>query len=309
MVLPVLYLQLQDASAAQLTVVMGGNPSGRGQTLLLADWLHEQVSACTSPDSTEPGMQSSWELDSSRTTSGANDQRSRAPYIDAAANAGNVAKQQCGNLSSVSHGLTVSTSAAIAKYGKDSVRDQRRQEQHKLVQEPDLSPPHCTKTAACSPRARTGHARAGMPHLPSSACQQTLPSWQGLLPQECENLGLDSWAEDMIKGHPDQSKRALGMLGGGYGLLVHQVAMHCFERGALMAGIWNTYTALMDAELQSLEEHVKVLFCCRSCTLRTRSWQSVALEVEVCPSGWGTIHHQHSRNHHFSESIVGFVAS
>ena len=50
----------------------------------------------------------------------------------------------------------------------------------------------------------------------------------------------------------------LGLLGVGMGLLVHQVAMHCFERGALMAALWNMHTALMDAEVLSLEEHIQV---------------------------------------------------
>lgn len=165
---------------------MGGNPSGRGQTLLLADWLRDQISACTSAQSTDTGVQDS-----------------KALYTDEAAG------------------------------------------------------------APRSPRARTGHMRTAgatwAPHLPTSASQQTLASWQGLLPQECESMGLGSWAEEIVGDHPDQGRKALGVLGGGYGLLVHQVAMHCFERGALMAGVWNMYTALMDAEVQSLEEHLKVL--------------------------------------------------
>ena len=260
---------------------MGGNPSGRGQTVLLAHWLQEQVSACTSPDSTGTGMQPFWQLHPSRTNSDANNERSRARCSSEAAAAGHVAKWHCSNLSSVSHGLTTSTSAAAAGSAGGSVRDQKRQEQHKMRQEPNLSPPHCPKAAACSPRARTGYAQAGgsplAPQLQSSACQQTQASWHDLLPQECESLGLEVWAEEIIRGHPDQSKRALGVLGAGYGLLVHQVAMHCFERGALMAGIWNMYTALMDAELQSLEEHVKVLFCCRPCTLTPNVTLTVCL--------------------------------
>ena len=255
MVSPVSHLQLQDKSGAQLSVVMGGNPSGRGQTLMLAEWLQDQVSACTSPQSTGTGMQLPQELNPSGTTLDASYQRSRAPDTNKAADAGYVAADQ----SSVSHGLTMSRSAAAARSAGGTARDLKRQEQHKTRQDAYLSPPYCPKAAACSP----GHAQAGgptwAPHLQGCASQQTLGSWQGLLPQEGESLGLELWAEEMMRGHPDQGKRALGVLGGGYGLLVHQVAMHCFERGALMAGVWNMYTALMDAELQSLEEHVKVL--------------------------------------------------
>ena len=247
--LPVFHLQLQGESEAQLSVLMGGNPSGRGQTLLLAEWLREQVSACTSPQSTGTGTTTSRELNPSRMALNANDQCSRAPFTHKAAVADNMAAHE----SSVSHDLPTSRSAAAAGNAGGSTPDQKGQEQHRMRQDP----------AACSPRATSGYAQAGgstwVPHLPSSACQQTLASWQGLLPQEFESLGLALWAEGIIRSHPDQGKGVLGVLGGGYGLLVHQVAMHCFERGALMAGIWNMYTALMDAELHSLEEHVKVL--------------------------------------------------
>ena len=284
-VLPVFHLQLQEESEAQLSVVMGGNPSGRGQTLLLAEWLREQVSACTIPQSTATGMQTSRELNASRMTLNANDQRSRAAYTHKAAVADNMAAHE----SSASHGLTASGSAAAAGSAGGSMPDQKRQEQHKMRQDPDLSLPGCSKAAACSPRATTGDAQAGgstwAPHLLSSVCQQSLASWQGLLPQGCESLGSSIWAEEIVKSHPDQGKRVLGVLGGGYGLLVHQVAMHCFERGALMAGIWNIYTALMDAELHSLEEHVKVLLL-----LQTLHPQKLALTK--C----------------FSKSTVAFVA-
>lgn len=40
---------------------------------------------------------------------------------------------------------------------------------------------------------------------------------------------------------------ALGLLGTAFGMLVHQVAMHCFERAALMASLWNMLTTLMGA--------------------------------------------------------------
>ena len=71
-------------------------------------------------------------------------------------------------------------------------------------------------------------------------------------------MGLRFWAEDITRNHPDKGKRVLGLLGVGLGLLVHQVAMHCFERGALMAALWNMHTALMDVEVLSLEEHIQV---------------------------------------------------
>lgn len=219
---------------------MGGSPSGRGQTLLLADWLRDQISACTTAQPTDTGMQDS-----------------SAPCI---ADAGKVAADE----SLVSHGFATARSATAAASAGMSAHDQERQEQHKMTQEPNLSPPWCPKAAPRSPRARTGHVRTAgatwAPHLPTSASQPTLASWQGLLlPQECESLGLGSWAEEIVRDHPEQGRRALGVVGGGYGLLVHQVAMHCFERGALMAGVWNMYTALMDAEVQSLEEEIKVL--------------------------------------------------
>lgn len=219
---------------------MGGNPSRRGHTLLLADWLRDQISACTRAQSTNTEMQAS-----------------SAPCI---AGASKVAAGE----SSVGHGLTTATSATAAATAGTSASNEEQQERHKMRQEPSLSPPYCPKAAPRSPRARTGHLRTAgstwAPHLPASASQQTLASWQGLLlPQECESLGLGTWAEEVVRDHPDQGRRALGVLGAGYGLLVHQVAMHCFERGALMAGVWNMYTALMDAEVQSLEEHIKVL--------------------------------------------------
>ena len=294
---PVSHLQLQDKSGAQLSVAMGGIPSGRGQTLLLADWLRDQVSACTSPQSTGTGMHSSRQLNPSGTTLYANDQRSRSPDTNETADAGYVAADD----SSVSHGLTMSRSAAAVRSAGGTAHDLRQEEQHKMRQEPDLSPPYCPKAAACSPRARSGQAQAGgptrAPHLPGSASQQTLGSWQGLLPQQGESLGLELWAEEIIRGHPDQGKRALGVLGGGFGLLVHQVAMHCFERGALMAGIWNMYTALMDAELQSLEEQVKVLL-----HVTGPAPSQTALATYHLDS-------MNSRRNCCSESMVAFVAS
>ena len=247
--LPHRQLQLQDTEAgAQLSVVMGGYPSGRGQTLLLADWLRDQVSACTSPQSTCTEVQLSREFNTAAVEAG--NQLNRTPYSGGTANAGIAAADE----SSVSRGLTTARSAAAAASARSSMPDQKRQEQRKMRQEPDL---------ACSPRGRAGYLQSAgstwAPHLPSSASQQTLASWLDLLPQEYEGLGLEFWAEEITRGHPDKGKRTLGVLGGGFGLLVHQVAMHCFERGALMAGVSNLYTALMDAEVQSLEEHIQVI--------------------------------------------------
>lgn len=237
---------------------MGGNPSGRGQTLLLAEWLRDQVAACTSPDSTGTDMPVCRESKQTRANAAVDGQPYRAPDGSDTAEAGNAPADEL----SVSHGSTTARSAAAAATAASPPCDQNGQEQYKakhaaMVQEPVLASP--ASPSPCSPRGKAGYMQSKrVPVLPSSACEQTLASWQGLLPQESDSLGLRFWAEDIIRNRPDQGKRVLGLLGVGLGLLVHQVAMHCFERGALMAAVWNVHTALMDAEVQSLEAHIQV---------------------------------------------------
>ncbi|KAL0050961.1 hypothetical protein WJX82_011093 [Trebouxia sp. C0006] len=89
--------------------------------------------------------------------------------------------------------------------------------------------------------------------------------------------GLDGTAEVVKLTKDDQGNAQLSILMGGkpsgrsQTLLLASwlrdqiaecsgsVSMHCFERGAMMAGVWNLFTALMDAEVQSLEEHMQEL--------------------------------------------------
>jgi hypothetical protein len=41
--------------------------------------------------------------------------------------------------------------------------------------------------------------------------------------------------------------------------VIHQVAMHCHERGQLLSQVWNIHTSLMDMELSQLRFQVRVL--------------------------------------------------
>ena len=135
--------------------------------------------------------------------------------------------------------------------------------------------PHKTKQAAgpgrralhSSPGHDQGRCHAtvqsknsfGLPlHLGTSLLQQSVPGQQGLMPEGSDVEQLQSWATEIIQDHPGRAKAMLGVLATAYGVLVHQVAMHCYERGALMAGLWNMYTTLMDAEVASSERHVQV---------------------------------------------------
>lgn len=201
------------------------------------------------------------EFKQSRSTAEADDQNNKpclgTDGIDTA-DAGNAAADE----PSVSRRLTAATSAAAAASAGSSLFDQKGQDQNKAMhaamgQEPVLASP--ASPDSCSPRGKASYTQSKwVPHLPSSASEQTLASWQGLLPQDCDTLGLRSWAEGISRSHPDRGKRALGLLGVGLGLLVHQVSMHCFERGALLAALWNMHTALMDEEVHSLEQHIQV---------------------------------------------------
>ena len=71
---------------------------------------------------------------------------------------------------------------------------------------------------------------------------------------------MRSWASELVQDYHSKAQTVLTLLGTAYGVLVHQVAMHCYERGALMARLWNMLTALMDAENASLEQHAQVSF-------------------------------------------------
>ena len=50
-------------------------------------------------------------------------------------------------------------------------------------------------------------------------------------------------------------------------MLVHQVANHCFERGGLMATLWNMYTALMGSKRGDEVWAYHVQTCLRFCWL------------------------------------------
>lgn len=60
-----------------------------------------------------------------------------------------------------------------------------------------------------------------------------------------DKADLHTWAEGIMRSGKGFTEAALGLLGTAFGMLVHQVANHCFERGGLMATLWNMYTALM----------------------------------------------------------------
>ena len=65
---------------------------------------------------------------------------------------------------------------------------------------------------------------------------------------------LVAWAAGVMQAGKGLTSTVLGLLGTAFGMLVHQVAMHCFERGGLMATVWNIYTALMGAKQGSGDE-------------------------------------------------------
>lgn len=70
------------------------------------------------------------------------------------------------------------------------------------------------------------------------------------------DVGADlvAWAAGVVQSGKGLTSTVLGLLGTAFGMLVHQVAMHCFERGGLMVTVWNMFTALMGAKQGSSDE-------------------------------------------------------
>lgn len=67
---------------------------------------------------------------------------------------------------------------------------------------------------------------------------------------------LSAWARGLVQSGKDHTQQVLGLLGTAFSMLVHQVAMHCFERAGFMASLWNMLTALLGAT-QSLDGEVQ----------------------------------------------------
>ena len=250
---------------------MGGNPSGRGQTLQLAAWLQDKVSACTDPQPTHSDIQLLRQTQKQQATN----QPCRSISGNVTANVDSATAEE----TSTSHVLTDAEPAAEGAAVDSASGPLQSMAKHGGQKPDEVKKAAVSKEAALgSPRAAWRSPRGRMnnntsvtavgcmhhagtlkaSHLPSSASQLTLCSWQDLLPKASESLGLASWAGQIIKEHAEQGRTVLGLLGNAFAVLVHQVAMHCFERGSLMASVWNMYTALMDAEVQFLEEHAQV---------------------------------------------------
>ena len=263
---------------AQLSILMGGKPSDRSQTLLLASWLRDQIAECSSSVQTNSETQSKVRLldqtVQAATTSPA-DNGTHAHVFGLAA----VAAADRGQMSQGKRPIADATAlpALVTQASLGLSARQVSPEQAALgpnahltsgatPRSPALSKPSWA-SAAGSPR-RVGLALqslglnpqpASLPDAPSHA---SIPNWQGLLAEEAGSLGLPFWADEIIRHHPDRARPVLSLLGTAFGVMVHQVSMHCFERGAMMAGLWNLFTALMDAEVQSLEEHLQVGAAC-----------------------------------------------
>ncbi|DBA80115.1 TPA: hypothetical protein ACH3X2_007598 [Trebouxia sp. C0005] len=264
-----------DQGNAQLSILMGGEPSGRSQTLLLASWLRDQIAECSSSAHTNCETQS------------------KPRVLDQTVEAATTLP--------VVNGTQTHTSGAAA----DAAADRGQMSQGKrliadvnalpvLASQPSsglsarqVSPKHVALspsshfTSAATPRSPAYSkppwaSSAGSPRrlglawqslglnpqpatLPDTPSHASIPNWQGLLAEDAGSLGLPFWADEIIRHHPDRARSVMSLLGTAFGVLVHQVSMHCFERGAMMAGLWNLFTALMDAEVQSLEEHVQEL--------------------------------------------------
>ena len=255
---------------------MGGNPSGRSQTLVLAAWLQEQLSACSSHLSSSLGIQSCKTMQHNRGAVTAVQPSDSKPMSKDPTEAANAAADE----SSMSQSVLGEVKGAAEPAAIDDTAESSDGISHQaqgnakhaaMAQGHTLASPRSPRAAWCSPRGRASKAatssalrsmcHAGLtnaPHLPNSASKLSLGNWQGLLPEEYQDVGLSGWAQGIIRDYPGKGKTVLGLLGSAFGVLVHQVAMHCFERGALMAGVWNMYTALMDAEVQLLEDNVQV---------------------------------------------------
>ena len=307
LVLNVIYLLQDGEGDNQLSVLMGGKPTGRNQTLLLASWLRDQISACSAGSRTSHDIQSMLRLIeqtsaavSGQTHAPPNSQGLLSQHSNAAADAasrygslsqpGGAAKIASASASMGTNMIPQEQARAKTTVSSQALGQGRGQfldpaalslrrpqpgslsarqvvpKQAALGHEPKLAHAAGLRATPSSPNPPkpTSAFPADSPHrlgLPASQSQASVPSWQELLPEESGSLGLPFWADEIVRDHIDKARMVLGLLGTAFGVLVHQVAMHCFERGALMAGLWNMYTALMDAEVQSLEDHVQVHSC------------------------------------------------
>ena len=278
--IPVSVVCVQDDQGnAQLSILMGGKPSGRSQTLLLASWLRDQIAECSGSVQTNSGQMQS----KSRLLGQTAEVATTPPVVngtqthvlggaaDAAADRGQMSqgKRPVADMTALPAPATQASlglSARQVSPKQAALAPNSHLTSAATPRSPALSKP-AWASAAGSPR-RLGLALqslglspqpAALPDAPSHA---SIPNWQGLLAEEAGSLGLSFWADEIIRHHPDRARSVLGLLGTAFGVLVHQVSMHCFERGAMMAGVWNLFTALMDAEVQSLEEHVQVGAAC-----------------------------------------------
>jgi len=286
-----------DQGNAQLSILMGGKPSGRSQTLLLASWLRDQIAECSSSVQTNSGQMQSkprsldQTVEVAKTSPVVNGTQMHAlgGAADAAADRGQMSqgRRPIADITALP-ALATQTSLGLSTRQVSPKQAALGPNSHSFSgatpHSPAFSKPSWASPAG-SPR-RLGLALqslglnpqpASLPDAPSHA---SIPNWQGLLAEEAGSLGLPFWADEIIRHHPDRARSLLGLLGTAFGVLVHQVSMHCFERGAMMAGLWNLFTALMDAEVQSLEEHVQVGAACmlpRRSTYRRSVYQNAWL--------------------------------
>ncbi len=268
-----------DQGNAQLSILMGGKPSGRSQTLLLASWLRDQIAECSSSVQTNIGQMQSKPNLLDQTVQAATtlpaDNGTQTNVLggaaDAAADRGQMSqgKRPIADITALPE-LATQASSALSARQVSPKQAALGSNLHSILgatpHSPALSKPSWASPAG-SPR-RLGLALQSLglnpqpASLPDAAFHASIPNWQGLLAEEAGSLGLPFWADEIIRHHPDRARSVLGLLGTAFGVLVHQVSMHCFERGAMMAGLWNLFTALMDAEVQFLEEHMQVGAAC-----------------------------------------------
>ncbi|DBA77116.1 TPA: hypothetical protein ACH3X1_009695 [Trebouxia sp. C0004] len=268
-------LTKDDQGNAQLSILMGGKPSGRSQTLLLASWLRDQIAECSSPVQMSGEMQSKprlldQTLEPVTTLPGVSitQTQSLGAAADAAADRGQMSqgKRRSADVTALP-ALATQPSLGLSARQVSPKQAALGPSPHSISgatpRSPVLNKPAWASSAG-SPR-RLGLASQSLALIPQPASlpdappHASIPNWQGLLAEEAGSLGLPFWADDIIRHHPGRAGSVLSLLGTAFGVLVHQVSMHCFERGAVMAGLWNLFTALMDAEVQSLEEHAQEL--------------------------------------------------
>jgi len=267
-----------DQGNAQLSILMGGKPSGRSQTLLLASWLQDQIADCSSSVQMNGEMQPKprsldQTVEAAATLPAVNGTHTQASgaAADAAADRGQMSQGKRPNaditaLPALATQPSLGLSARQVLPKQAALGPNSHSTSGATPRSPALSKPAWASSAG-SPR-RLGLALQSLGLIPQPASlpdappHASIPNWQGLLAEEAGSLGLPFWADEIIRHHPDRARSVLSLLGTAFGVLVHQVSMHCFERGAMMTGLWNLFTALMDAEVQSLEEHVQVGAAC-----------------------------------------------